>query len=81
MVRAGHAAMSQSDDDKGPMPNGSCSGRKDTMNTSSAISHVIARFSHLLANGRRMIDRRSDRKLNALRNSIKTKDTKVIDIA
>ena len=81
MVRAGHDAMSQSVPDKGLVPNGSCSGGKDTMNTSSAISQMIARFSHLLANGRRTIDRRSDRKLNALMNSIMTKDTKVIDMA
>ncbi len=32
-------------------------------------------------NGRRAIDRRSDRKLNALMNWIMTKDTKVIDMA
>ena len=81
MDRAGNDAMSQSVGDRGLMPNGSCSGGKDTMNTSSAISQTIARFSHLLANGRRTIERRSDRKLNALMNSIKTKDTKVIVMA
>ena len=81
MVRAGHDAISQSVGDKGLKPNGFCSGGKDTMNTSRAISQRIARFSHLLANGRRATDWRSDRKLNALKNSINTKDTKVIDIA
>ena len=44
----------------------------------STISHATARFSHLFANGRSSIERRSERKLYALKNSIRISVAKIV---